>query len=154
MWHIKSQKIVLTIQQNNSAPIKCCIFSLDDTLIIFSVDTKVFLYDTKTGDFLSNFCTDCEPTRLLVVPFADNSLVVIGQTKIAVWSWEREFMEMGFLITDAKFRLLDRTDETQYLCGAVTCDGRFVVAGSTDSTIRMWNIETGHIVKELHNNDE
>lgn len=140
-------KIIQDIARR-SEPITCVTFSNDDRLIIFSCETNIFIHKAETGEFLSQFYNNFPIKLLLFVPEFDTTLIAINNSTITMWTWN----QVGLKISEPSMTLLDDRGQANFLCGALTSDGTYLVAASTDHYIRMWHIGTVKIVQEILNN--
>lgn len=144
IWTADTQ-VLLTIPGRGHA-VSCVTFSDYDSLIIFSSESSIFLHNADTGEFLSSFLNKTHIISLLVVPESETSLIAIGTSSIILWNWSQDGIKI------ANPSMTELSNISNFLCAAVTDDGLYLVAGSTDHYVRMWHIGTGKIVQEFLNN--
>ncbi|KAK5650442.1 hypothetical protein RI129_001471 [Pyrocoelia pectoralis] len=147
IWNVEEDPTVVCTIQGRGTPVSCVTFSGDDSLIIFCCDATIFLYNAKNGEFVSHLLNRVTINSLLIVPELDSTLIAINKSTITMWTWS----QVGCNITEPTMKELDNR-QTNYLCGAITDDGMYLVAGSTDHYIRIWHIGTAKIVQEILNN--
>ncbi|KAK4883286.1 hypothetical protein RN001_006605 [Aquatica leii] len=148
IWTTEADPRIIVSIPGRGTPINCVTFSGDDSLIVFSNDNTIFIYSSENGEFLSHLFNECYIHSLLIVPEMDSMVVAINENTITKWSWN----QFGMKVTDFTVTELDNRGSTKFLCGAVTDDGMYLVAGSTDHFIRIWHLGTGKIVQEILNN--
>lgn len=144
VWNFDNE--VLVTIPGRGHPATCVTFSDDDSLIVFSSESNIFLHNARTGEFLSSFLNKTHINSLLVVPESETSLVAIGMSSIILWNWSQDGIKV------ANPSMTELSNISNFLCAAVTDDGLYLVAGSTDHYIRMWHIGTGKVVQEFLNN--
>uniref|UniRef100_A0A1Y1N3Z0 CARD domain-containing protein n=1 Tax=Photinus pyralis TaxID=7054 RepID=A0A1Y1N3Z0_PHOPY len=147
VWNVAEEPVVVCTIHGRGTPVSCVTFSGDDSLIIFCCDSIIFIYNAKNGEYLSQLLNRVTINSLLIVPDYDSALIAINKNTITMWTWNQS----GLNITDPSMKELDNR-QTNYLCGAVTDDGMYLVAGSTDHYIRIWNISTAKTIQEILNN--
>lgn len=148
-WNLRSHEQVFHVSRNG-CPITCCIFSLKNSLVLCSCENIILLYDFQRGEYLSQFMNDVRTTSLLVVPYAESKIVAISDKSVSVWQWKQRHIDTDSVrIYEPQRYVLSVREDAHYLCGAVTWDGVYLVAGASDHSITMWNLETRERVKEM-----
>lgn len=146
--NLKNDEVVFNTSCSNVS-ITCCILSLEDFLVLFAYENVILIYDFRTQEYVSQFMNDVRTTSLLVVPYAKTKIIAISDHSVTLWSWVQYQHKQLILISDIQKFVLDSRNDASYICGAVTGDGAYLVAGLSDHYIRMWNIATTETVTEM-----
>lgn len=141
------------IESSMKRPANCVAFSYEDVFIIIAADSVIFIYDLETKDQLSQLRNQVNIASLLIVPTEDeeNCLVALNKSSVNIWTWEHEIQNKRNIVMAAKKTELPKVKDVNFICGAVTDDGIYLVAASTDYYIRMWDIEKRLVVEEFFN---
>lgn len=146
VWKMNKEIVVQRCQK----PVTCCTFSEDDKLVLFGCGNVVFVYDWMNEGYLSQFVNDEMLKELLSIPDCNDMIVAVGNHTLTLWSWEEEMLEGGRIKLDKpKSYLLEKRDNVQIICATVTCDGQYLVAGTSDCNINVWSIYLKEKVKEI-----
>lgn len=135
-------------------PGNCLTFSWDDEFIIFNCKENILVYNSLTGHYIKQFNNQNVVNLLVLLPPSDGfqRLVAVSDSVMKVWKWKTGVC--GCYEQKIQFSLPD-SPEVKFTCAAVTKDGCYLVAGSTDSFLRTWDVTTedsGKIIE--HYNDE
>lgn len=152
VWNAFNQtETIITQTMKYSA--NCVSFSYEDVFVIIAADSMIFLYDLETREQLSQFRNQVNIASLLIVPTEseENCLIAINNSSINTWTWQHIIRNKRNMIMYPAMRELHKCDHINFICGAVTDDGMYLVAASTDYYIRMWDIEERCVMEEFFN---
>lgn len=132
-------------------PANCLTFSWDDGAIIFNCKENILVYNSTTCEFIEQLNNKSLVNILVLLPPTDDGcqrLVAVSDSLMKVWKWKSgSYKCETFSVPDSS--------EVKFTCAAVTKDGCYLVAGSTDFLLRTWDLnaeDSGKIIE--HYNDE
>lgn len=151
VWDLDNDEQIFSVRHHTTEQkISCCTFSYNDKLVIFSSENLIFVYDLYQEEYLSQFNNDVRTHSLLTIPNWDDNIIAVSDKSLCIWQWEESPREGGGVVLEKPQRIiLDTREDATYVCAAVTWDGNYLVAGSSDRSINMWNIQMREKVKEI-----
>lgn len=126
------------------------IFSPDGNNIISDSSDRALLWNTKTGRRKATFIS---PEKLsFSLRFSPDGSALVGYAKALyedkgdnrIWIWDTETGQQKFILKAHKGRI------TRTL---FTPNGKTLVSGSADRTMRFWDLETGELITTLEEYD-
>lgn len=139
IWNADLMEELYVIASSGS-PAYCLTFSCDDALVVFTRNQNIVMYDVSRGMYLAQLCNQSPVNHLLIVPKAEDEpyrLVAVNEKQIAIHDWKQD--SMLHVIPSRNSKVICAEDYS-FTCAAVMKDGRYIVAGSSDSYLRTWDI--------------
>lgn len=142
LWDVATRKSLGQFA-NKGGRINAVAFSPDSRRVVTaSEDMNVRLWDVETQQELQRF-SDKIPSITSLEFLPDGRRVVLGGYRaIVIWDSETNQAVRRFAGKPHAFRL------------AVSEDGRFIASGADDMIIRLWEAETGQLLKEMKGHTE
>ncbi|MXV78148.1 WD40 repeat domain-containing protein [Candidatus Poribacteria bacterium] len=130
--------------------VRSVIFSPDGDNIVSNCSAIASLWDAKTGRLKASFIS---PERLrFSLRFTPDGSALVGYAKAPyedrgdnrIWIWDTQTGQQKFILKEHKGRI------TRTLFAP---DGKKLVSGSADGTMRFWDLETGELITTLEEYD-
>jgi WD40 repeat protein len=168
LWNINTGGLIKSLSDASDAGIGNLVFSPNGQILAssyFPTENKtqsVTLWDVKTGQELQTLRAEALPSRDPTSSFYDPQMRLVfspdGQTlvttaagnpAIQVWDVSSQALKQGSRNNQGVPRrtLTSHTDAITVL--AFSPDGQFLVSGSVDKTIKLWNVKTGQLIRTL-----
>lgn len=147
VWNVEDENCTNFTKTAFGLPANCVAFSDNDDILITTSGSYICLFDAKDCSFLSQFNNEVPIKSLLVVPEVDNSIIAINDSSLTMWTWTQHYHPT--LVVHPEMNVMYRSSSADFICGAVTEDGAYLVVASTDHYTRMWNISTRSVVEEF-----
>lgn len=150
VWHIGAKDLIDILEEHKGA-VRCVAFSPNgQTLASGGDDRKISLWNRRKREAFTNLSWgDSVPHSLTFSP--DGQLLASGSyRKIKVWRLEDENV-----FRTPKAKLLHAITAHSHIVSAVAFSsiaspGKTLVSGSRDRTIKLWNLETGELIRTLN----
>ncbi|CAE6510283.1 unnamed protein product [Rhizoctonia solani] len=135
MWDTRSGKAIVTLGPFGYRPVVLVAFSPDSTRVVTAIGGEIRIWAVPSGEPIISI----KDIRLSVVRTAlfssDGSQIITGAWDIMFWD-----------VSTGKLVNLLRGHDSNVLSLAISPDRPQITSASEDSTIRVWDIETGNIV--------
>lgn len=145
LWDVTTRKVVRTLKGHRGY-VTSLAFSPDEKLLVSaSDDESVRLWDVATGQLQGKLSGIDQPA--LAVAFSpDGSLIAV-----ATGDATRPTKKGSALVFDVAGNLKFSITEHARIVSAVAFspDGTLLATGSADETIRLWDVATGKVVRQL-----
>ena len=148
LWDTETQTLKHTIEGDNDS-VWALAFSPDsETLIVGS--TTILLWDVETGTQMSSL--DGHTRKVNTLTFSpDGKTLAIGDSSREIWLWNISIRndqptqrQLGSLTSKLATDTPNLTKHTRAIkTFAFTADGKTLVSASLDTTIRLWDVDTG-----------
>lgn len=125
--------------------IYCVAWSPDGKQVISaSYDHSLKLWDAATGTLVREFKTSDEQKRFTV--FAASTAGLLGTPRApSLW------LPASAAMPSRTKKQVANGHREGVFCAAFSPDGKFLASGSSDRTIKLWNVEDGTVVREFVN---
>lgn len=144
--------------------ITCCALSLREKTVMFSANKKIYIYDKENGEFLANLINkDNNIVALHVVPIPgqdssdddcsseEEEMIAVCDKTLLIWNWGEQKIDSGKrVIINPKSTLMEKLEGGTYICSTVTEDGTYLIVGTSDRYINIWNVNMRKKVKEFN----
>jgi WD40 repeat protein len=123
-----------------------------DTLMSGHIDKNVHIYDLKSGQVVKQLKGHTSWVKCLKF---DSKVLVTGSYDATIKEWSRTNNEYK-LIKEYKGHGSNGVNLERSPRGSVVClqfDAHRIVSGSNDTTLRVWNRETGHCEQIITGHD-
>jgi WD40 repeat protein len=151
VWDIETGKELKSFEGHSDAVLSAA-FSPDGRYIVSGSDDKTLkVWDAETGEELKSFEGHSE--RVRSVAFSPDGRRIVsgsGDKTIKIWDVETgEELKSFEGRSDTVFSIAFSPDwySGVVLSVAFSPDGRYIVSGANDNTLKVWDVETG---KEIH----
>ncbi|EGU11351.1 Wdr5 protein [Rhodotorula toruloides ATCC 204091] len=139
VWDVQKGRM-LRVLQAHSDPVSAVQFSRDGTMIVScSWDGYFRIWDTSTGQCLKTLVNE-DNAPIASVRFTPNSKFLFTSTldsTIRLWDYQADKVVKAYT---------GHVNRKYCIPAIVTADGRYLLAGSEDHKVVMWNIQTREIV--------
>jgi WD40 repeat protein/uncharacterized caspase-like protein len=149
VWDLQTLRLFKRIPPEDDNSCTSLLFSADNrSLICGSRDAGIFVFDIATAKAVQTFDRETIAGHVNTASLAlseDGKLIAAGPGQRATSSGDIG-QESGIHLWDAKsgaLRFILRGHEANVYALAFTADGRWLVSGSVDGTIRYWDVNTG-----------
>ncbi len=137
LWELETGKTAKTIEQHSSDVLSVAFSSDGNTLASVGQDCQLKLWDIKTNKCIQILQENT--SELSAVAWRPDSNTIASSSNGAIQLCS---IETGKLIST-----LEHGSEIQTI--AWSSDGQILASGSNDSTIKLWNVNTGDRIKTL-----
>ncbi|PSN50314.1 hypothetical protein C0J52_10118 [Blattella germanica] len=158
-----------------------CTFAGNNSLVVFGGDDKcVNMYDSSTGNQVATLNASGRVIRILDV--AVDEIAVVTDYSLTIWTWEPETnedshisaklligknstdlngMQNGahassatpYVIQNVKSLELSRLSRSTYTCATLSHDEQYIIIGSSDFKISVWDVDEHRLVKEFQDHN-
>jgi len=146
IWHVGALDLIDILHKHNGI-VRCVAFTPDGRMLATGGDDrKILFWDLMQRRVAIALSLDDTAAHSLVLSQDGQTLVTGSYRKIKVW---RTSPQVGKLFKD--------TEPLQSLMGhshivsslAISADGKLLVSGSWDKTIKIWQLDTGELISTL-----
>jgi WD40 repeat protein len=142
VWDIKAQQQIQHFQNLFSNNATISLFLLDHSgtkVVIGSSDRKISIFDLNTGQYAQSPGNYGVATTMRHGALSDdNSVLLTSDANKTLWLWNLQTQQCVQTI---------RTDHKQNITAcALNASGTIAVSGSADSSIKVWDINTGKCI--------
>lgn len=150
VWDITNQKQKCEIHVQDAKPVSACTLTHNDRLIVFSVDNLIYVHDVHDGEFLAHLVDEPGVHQLLVVSGRRERVASVSSCSLTLWLWKLRGRDgNGLALEKPEKDILDQVENEKYTCAAVTWDGAYLVAGTSNGSLYMWHLDTRRRVRDL-----
>lgn len=150
VWKLSTTERLFEKRVQDMKPITACTLSDKDRLVVFAADNLIYIYDIVDGEYLSHLVDEPGIHQLLVVAGQPERIACLSSCAVTLWQWKLRIRETkGFILQEPKRIDLNHLDNEQYTCAAVTWDGAYLIAGTSNGTLHMWHVDTGQQMRDL-----
>ncbi|MEW6282000.1 MAG: hypothetical protein AB1758_25575 [Candidatus Eremiobacterota bacterium] len=141
LWHAPDERLVTKIRPDVTVPVDARTVTPDFKYLTTSANDAIRVWNLRTGEIISKFRWEW--------PDGTSPAIVSSPTQNVIACW----------FSDAKVRLIEPLsgeirhtmeghEDTVMSC-AFTGDGKLLVTGSKDASVRIWDVETGQMLHLL-----
>jgi WD40 repeat protein len=147
LWHVGALDLIDILHKHNGV-VRCAAFTPDGRMLATGGDDrKILFWDLMQRQVAIALSLDDTAAHSLVLSRDGETLVTGSYRKIKVW---RTLPQTGIKsLKDAQplHTLMGHSHIVRSL--AISADGKMLVSGSWDQTIKVWQLETGELVHTL-----
>jgi WD40 repeat protein len=152
-WKLASDSPTRNFQQPNS--VNALAYDPEGKrLVIGCSDGRVRIYDLVKGALLREIIAHNTPNMQAIycVAFSpDGKQVISGSIDQTLKLWDAVSGKMIQEFKAYKEKVFEKGHQEAVLSAAFSPDGKQIVSGSMDRTIKVWNVADGNVVRELVN---
>ncbi|KAJ9583731.1 hypothetical protein L9F63_021930, partial [Diploptera punctata] len=177
VWSAINGEIRLTIQvPSDLCFANICIFSENESLILFGGNDKViYAHENSTGNVITSFPTSGDVIGIMNV--SGYEIAVVTNNSISIYSWECDTTtdvvpsaqlligknsadrhtkmngagkDTSIRMFDVNCKQLELLNDAHYTCAALSQDGRFIIVGVSNLTIRLFDVDEYKQVATYH----
>lgn len=143
LWNADTGERLLTLEKDEHGRIKALVFSTDNKTLASCDYDSILLWDIDTATPRSTFKTDFGLRTLAFSP--NGKLLASGDDDGIVCLWNATVQQQGFAgrISQHLSALKLKKHKADIAALAFSPDGKMLLSGSVDGTIRAWDTTTG-----------
>lgn len=146
LWHAGAQDLIDILHKHNGM-VRCVAFTPDGRMLATGGDDrKILFWDLMQRQVTIALSLDDTAAHSMALSQDGQTLVTGSYRKIKVWRWLQEGRILSF-DTQPHHTLIGHSHIVRSL--AVSADGKILVSASRDKTIKVWNLQTGELIRSL-----
>ncbi|MDB9375600.1 WD40 repeat domain-containing protein [Nodularia sphaerocarpa] len=147
LWHLGALDLIDILHKHNGM-VRCVALTPDGLMLATAGDDrKVLFWDLMQRQVAIALSLDDTAAHSLVISPDGQTLATGSYRKIKVWQISQ--LTKGKIIQDSQ-PLYTLTGHSHIVSSlAMSADGKLLVSGSWDQTIKIWHLETGKLVRTL-----
>jgi WD40 repeat protein len=146
IWHPGAQDLIDILHKHNGM-VRCVAFTPDGRMLATGGDDrKILFWDLMQRQVAIALSLDDTAAHSMALSQDGQTLVTGSYRKIKVW----HPLQQGRIInfdTEPHHILIGHSHIVRSL--AVSADGKILISGSRDKTIKVWNLQTGELLRNL-----
>lgn len=147
LWHVGALDLIDILHKHNGV-VRCAAFTPDGRMLATGGDDrKILFWDLMQRQVAIALSLDDTAAHSLVLSRDGETLVTGSYRKIKVW---RTSPQTGIKSLKDAEPLHTLMGHSHIVCSlAISADGKILVSGSWDQTIKVWQLETGKLLHTL-----
>ncbi|MEH2043322.1 WD40 repeat domain-containing protein [Nostoc sp.] len=147
LWHVGALDLIDILHKHNGV-VRCAAFTPDGRMLATGGDDrKILFWDLMQRQVAIALSLDDTAAHSLVLSRDGETLVTGSYRKIKVW---RTLPQTGIKSLKDAQPLHTLMGHSHIVCSlAISADGKILVSGSWDQTIKVWQLETGELLHTL-----
>jgi WD40 repeat protein len=147
LWHIGGLDLIDILHKHNGT-VRCVAFTPDGRMLVTAGDDrKVLFWDLMQRQVQISLSLDDTTGHSLVISPDGQTLAIGSYRKIKVWQISEPHAWKTIKDTPPLYTLTGHAHIVSAL--AISADGKLLVSGSWDQTIKIWHLETGKLIRTL-----
>lgn len=147
IWHIGALDLIDILHKHNGI-VRCVAFTPDGLLLATAGDDrKVLFWDLTQRQVAIALSLDDTAAHSLVFSQEGQILATGSYRKIKVWRTSQATEWKHLKESSPLYSLTGHTHIVSAM--SISADGKLLVSGSWDQTIKIWNLETGKLIRSL-----
>lgn len=147
IWHVGALDLIDILHKHNGI-VRCVTFTPDSRMLVTGGDDrKILFWDLTERRVAIALSLDDTAAHSLVLSQDGQTLVTGSYRKIKVWRTSYPMGEFPLNDTPPIYTLMGHAHIVGAL--AMSADAKILVSGSRDKTIKIWQLETGELVRTL-----
>lgn len=152
-WKFASDQAIRSLAHPNL--VDCVAWSADASQLATGCHDGVLrLWDVVKGQLLKNINAHTQPTAAPIYAVAwspDGRLLATASFDRSVKVWEATSGNLVREIKPYTEKTFEQGHRDQVFCVTFTPEGKYLISGSSDRTLKVWEVATGNLVREFHN---
>lgn len=145
IWHIGARDLIDILHKHNGV-VRCVAFTPDGRMLATGGDDrKILFWDMTQRQVAIALSLDDTAAHSLVFSQDGQTLITGSYRKIKVWDTSK--LATNLKDPRPQHILMGHTHIVRSL--AMSADGKLLVSGSLDKTIKIWQLETGQLIRTL-----
>lgn len=147
IWHVGALDLIDILHKHNGM-VRCVAFTPDGRMLVTGGDDrKVLFWDLMQRQVAIALSLDDTAAHSLVLSRDGQTLVTGSYRKIKVWQTPHPTRGKILKDTQPLYTLTGHSHIVRSL--ALSADGKLLISGSWDQTIKLWHLETGKLIRTL-----
>ncbi len=147
IWHTGALDLI-DILHKHRGDVRCVAFTPDGKMLATGGhDRKILFWNLRDRQVENTLCLDDTAAHSMVLSQDGRTLITGSYRKIKVWETSSKQNEKNSQDPQPIYTLMGHSHIVSSL--AISADAKFLVSGSQDQTIRVWNLATGELVHTL-----
>ena len=154
VWNVESGEFVKTLKLSNDAAdtatnVQALTFSPDNKFIVAGRGPgwkrnggTIHIWNAESGELIKILKGHTKVVNSVAVS-PDSKLILSGSSDKTIRLWNIESGECVKILSDPKTYKHIQSGENEVKSVAFSPDGKRIVSGMTDATVRVWNVESG-----------
>ncbi|ACB54547.1 WD-repeat protein [Crocosphaera subtropica ATCC 51142] len=145
VWHYNPQKSILSLKYDlgrYAGQLSAATLSQNGQFLASSEITEkrsyIKIWKLSTGQIYRTLFGHRQPIQTLAIHLGNRPFIASGSHKIKLWN---------FLTGESLLTLFGHKQLVS--CLAISPDGKILISGSIDKTLRIWDLKTGNLLKTL-----
>ncbi|MBK1985980.1 WD40 repeat domain-containing protein [Sphaerospermopsis aphanizomenoides BCCUSP55] len=147
IWHTGALDLIDILHKHNGS-VRCVAFTPDGkTVATGGDDRRILFWNLRDRQVENTLSLDDTAAHSMVISRDGKILITGSYRKIKVWQLTSDFNKKNQQEIKPIHTLMGHTHIVNSL--AMSADGEFLISGSQDKTIRVWNLVNGQLVHTL-----
>jgi len=147
MWHVGALDLIDILHKHNGI-VRCVVFTPDGQMLATGGDDrKIMFWNLMQRQVAIALSLDDTAAHALAVSPNGQTLVTGSYRKIKIWRIPHMEGSTTFSLPQLLHSFTGHTHIVRSL--AISADGKILVSGSRDKTIKIWHLETGELLHTL-----
>ncbi|MBW4643727.1 MAG: WD40 repeat domain-containing protein [Goleter apudmare HA4340-LM2] len=147
IWHVGALDLIDILHKHNGI-VRCVAFTPDGRMLATGGDDrKILFWDLTERRVAIALSLDDTAAHSLVLSKDGQTLVTGSYRKIKVWRTSYQMGDIPLNDTQPIHSLMGHSHIVRSL--AMSADAKTLVSGSRDQTIKIWDLETGELIRTL-----
>ncbi len=147
LWHVGAQDLIDILHKHNGM-VRCVAFTPDGRMLATGGDDRTIMFwDLMQRQVATALSLEDTAAHSLALSPDGQTLITGSYRKIKVWRMSQQEAEIP-LVPELLHSFTGHSHIVRSL--AVSTDGKILVSGSRDKTIKIWHLENGELLRTLN----